>query len=135
MYGLKVVEEWTGLEPRHIFACLYDIIPSEGRHWYKVDVVDIKPSRECRVIQAYLVKDLFIVIYNVHLIDGHHYMLYSEEGAYEGVPLGLRKNAVAGINQDNCQIAGGCAGGHVSGILLVTWCVGYDKLAFFRWEI
>ena len=47
----------------------------------------------------------------------------------------LRDYAVARVHQDDGQIGGGCAGGHVARVLLVTRRVGDDELALGRGEI
>ena len=51
------------------------------------------------------------------------------------VPVRLRQQALARIHQHHRQVGGGCAGGHVARVLLVTRAVGDDELALVRVEV
>ena len=48
---------------------------------------------------------------------------------------GLVEHAFTRVDQQDRQIAGGRAGGHIAGVLLVPRGVGDDKFAFFRREV
>ncbi len=48
---------------------------------------------------------------------------------------GLIQHAFAGVDQQDRQIAGRCAGRHVTRVLLVPWRVGNNKFAFLGREI
>ena len=41
----------------------------------------------------------------------------------------MRQHAFAGVNQHQCKLCGGGAGGHVAGVLRVARCVGHHKFA------
>ena len=45
------------------------------------------------------------------------------------MPFGLDQNAVTGVDENDGQIGGGRAGGHVAGVLLVSGRVGDDEFA------
>jgi hypothetical protein len=47
----------------------------------------------------------------------------------------LRQHAVTRVDQDNREIRGGGAGGHVTRVLLMPRRIGNDELAFRRGEI
>ena len=80
-----------------------------------------------------MLKTLLVPTRSILLI-GHHDMLDAEQRDDEAVALGLRLHAVAGVDQDDGQIAGGCAGGHVARVLLMTGRVGDDEFALARWK-
>ena len=71
----------------------------------------------------------------VHFIDGDDEVFDAEEGADEGVAFGLDLHAVAGVDEDDGELAGGGAGGHVAGVLLVAGGVGDDEFAFVGGEV
>ncbi len=52
-----------------------------------------------------------------------------------GVAAGLRKDAFAGVDEDDGDVGGGGAGGHVAGVLLVAGGVGDDELAACGGEV
>ena len=62
-------------------------------------------------------------------------MLDSQQGSDERVTARLRQNAVARIDQNDGEIRGRSAGGHVARVLLVPRRVGDDELPFGRGEI
>src|SRR3546814_10510894 len=41
----------------------------------------------------------------------------------------LRQYTAPGIDQDDCEVGRGSAGGHIAGVLLVAWRVGNDEAA------
>ena len=59
----------------------------------------------------------------------------AEERGDERMALGLRQDAVAGVDEDDGQVGRGGAGGHVARVLLVSGRVGDDELAPGRGEV
>ena len=55
--------------------------------------------------------------------------LDAQQRGDEAVTLGLGLHAIARIDQNDRQVAGGRAGGHVAGVLLVARSIGNDELA------
>ncbi|MNI73051.1 hypothetical protein D3C73_1290290 [compost metagenome] len=51
------------------------------------------------------------------------------------VAASLVQHTFTCINQQDRQIACGCTGGHVPGVLLMPWRIGDNKFAFLRGEI
>ena len=51
------------------------------------------------------------------------------------MPLGLLDHTMPSIDQDNRQVAGRSAGGHISRVLLVAWRVGNDELSLRGREV
>ena len=47
----------------------------------------------------------------------------------------LNLNSVSGVDQNDCEVTGRGARGHVPGVLLVTRTVGNDELSFARAEV
>ena len=62
-------------------------------------------------------------------------MRNSQQRGDEGVAARLRQHAVAGVDQDDGQVGGGGAGGHVARVLLVPGRIGDDELAPGRGEV
>jgi len=54
----------------------------------------------------YFLKYLFLIIYQIHLIDADQDMWNSQQSGNKGVPYGLLQYPVAGIHQDDGQV--GC---------------------------
>jgi hypothetical protein len=71
----------------------------------------------------------------VHLVDGDDDVLDAEQRDDERVPRVCVHHAVAGVDQDDRQVAGARAGRHVARVLLVARAVGDDELALGRREV
>src|ERR1017187_7242746 len=67
-------------------------------------------------------------LHQVHLVYGDDEVRNAQQGGEEGVSAGLRQHAVARIDQDDGEVSGGGAGGHVARVLLVAGGVGDDEL-------
>ena len=65
----------------------------------------------------------------IHLIYGDDDVFDAEQRDDEAVALGLRLHSIAGINQNDGQVASGGARSHVARVLLVAGRIGDDKLA------
>ena len=76
----------------------------------------------------------FVEIDQVHLVHGQHDVANAHQRGDEAVAAGLRQQALGGIDQDDRQIGGGGAGGHVARILLVAGRIGDDEAAARRGE-
>ena len=94
-----------------------------------------KPMWQTRVVLQDLVEGLLREVDQVHLVDRDDHVLDAQQRDDKRVPLGLRHHAVAGIDENDRQVAGARAGGHVAGVLLVTRRVGDDELALGGREI
>ena len=51
------------------------------------------------------------------------------------MPASLGQHAVAGVDHQDRDLSGGCAGGHVAGVLLMARGVGNDELALVGREV
>jgi len=71
----------------------------------------------------------------VHLVDGEDEVANPEEGDDAGVAAGLREDALAGVDEEDGEVGGACAGRHVPGVLLVSGRVGDDEFAFVGAEV
>jgi hypothetical protein len=116
-------------------AGLDDVLAGEGGHRHEAEVVDVEPGDEVGVVATDAIVDLLVVADEVHLVDGDDQVLDAEEGADEAVAAGLRHDAVAGVDQDDRQVAVAGPGGHVAGVLLVAGAVGDDELAAVGAEV
>jgi hypothetical protein len=80
-------------------------------------------------------ENVLIEVHQIHLVDGYDDVLDAQQRGDEAVALGLSLHAIAGIDQNDRQVAGGRPGGHVAGVLLVAGGIGNDELALRRGEI
>ena len=62
-------------------------------------------------------------------------MTNAQQADDEAVAAGLSLHPAPGVDQDDGQIAGGRAGGHIAGVLLVARAVGNDEFALVGAEI
>ncbi len=87
------------------------------------------------VVVADLVEALLRPVDQVHLVDGDDDVADPEQAGDVAVSLRLGQDPVAGVDQDDGQLAVGGAGRHVAGVLLVARRVGDDELALRRREV
>src|SRR3546814_6940749 len=52
--------------------------------------------------------------------SGHNDVFDAQQAGDKAVALGLGLHAVAGVDQDDRQVAGGSTGGHIAGVLLMA---------------
>ena len=81
------------------------------------------------------VEDVLAELHQVHLVDRDHEVRNAQQRGDEGVAARLRQHAVARVDQDDGEVGGGGAGGHVARVLLVAGRVGDDELAARRGEV
>ncbi len=84
---------------------------------------------EGQIIGADAVEHRFAEVDQIHLVDGDDDVADAKQGYDVTVPAGLRLHTVAGVDQDDGQVAGRGAGRHVAGVLLMAGCVGNDEFA------
>ena len=133
--GLQMGHQWCAVEPAHVLAGVDDVVAEQGRHRQEVGVDEIERLGEVAVVVADLVEALLRPVDEVHLVDRHHDVADAEQARDEAVPFRLCEHAVAGIDQDDGELAVRGPGRHVAGVLLVTRCVGDDELALRRREV
>ena len=76
-----------------------------------------------------VVEDLAIEIDEVHLVDGERELGDPEQLRDPRVPPRLHADAVARVDEQDRDVGGRGAGGHVARVLLVPRRVGQDELA------
>lgn len=82
-----------------------------------------------------LVEAVLRPVDEVDLVDGEDDVSDAEEGDDVGVAAGLGDDAVAGVDEEDGDVGGGGAGGHVAGVLLVAGAVGDDEGAVGGGEV
>ena len=133
-HGLKVVDEGRAFVPRCGIGLGRDIVASQtrnrnGKKFLNADFVGKSPIVRDNVVEHFLV-----IADKIHLVNGKHDFADADQFDEETVAAGLCKDALAGIDQDDRQVGGGCAGDHISRVLLVAWRVGDYELALVRGE-
>ena len=61
-------------------------------------------------------------------------MFDAQHRGNEGVPFGLRENALRGVHENQSCIGGGCAGDHIARVLFMSRTVSDDELSVFSGE-
>ena len=121
--------------PRHVGAVGDDVVPLEGRDGEEVDVGQFEPRGEGLVVGADPLEHRLVPADDVHLVDRHHHVADPQQRDDEAVPLGLREDPVAGVDEDDRQVGGRGPGGHVARVLLVAGGVGDDELPLVGGEV
>ena len=123
------------LVPRHGGGLLHHVVAAQRRERHEVQFVHGKLGGEGRVVGADGVEHGLRIADRIELVHRRDQMPDAEQTGDEGVAAGLRQHAVAGVDQDDGDIAGGCAGGHVARVLLVARRIGDDELALGGGEV
>ena len=117
------------VEPGGPFAAPDDVVALQRRQRNEADLGNVETAGkfEIRVANAFIHR--LAEVHQVHLVDGHDDVPDPEQRDDEAVTPGLRLHAVAGVDEDDRQIAVRGAGGHVARVLLVARRIGDDELA------
>ena len=82
-----------------------------------------------------LLKPLPVISHQIHFIDGKDEITDSHQITDPCMTAGLHQHALLGVDQDHGQVGKGCTYRHVSGIFLMTRCVGHDETSLVCREI
>ena len=132
---LQQGEQGLALIPGQLVARVHHVVTVQGRDRHDVDGVDAELLGEFAVLQADAIEHLLAELHQVHLVHCHHELLDAEQARDKAVAAGLIQHPLAGVDQDDGQIAGGGAGGHVAGVLLMARGVRDDEFALGGGEI
>ena len=116
--------------PVHHGGWFDHVVAGQGRNRNAGNVGDVELSRKVTIDPYDPFVDGMGPRHEVHLVDRQEHVTDAEEGEDRGVTAGLRHHALAGVDEDNCEIGGRRAGRHVARVLLVTRCVGDDEGTF-----
>jgi hypothetical protein len=83
----------------------HDVLAGQGRHRHEVRSRTCELGDELGVVARISLEDLLVVADQVHLVDGDDQVLDAEQRADEAVAARLRHDAVAGVDQDDRQVA------------------------------
>jgi len=123
--------------PVRPLALVDDVVALEGGHGHEMQRSRLEADAlgKGQVVGLDALEHALIEVHQVHLVDGHDDVLDAQQGGDEAVPTGLGLHAVAGVDEDDRQVAGRGAGRHVAGVLLMTGGVGDDELALGGAEV
>ena len=99
----------------------------ERRHRDEREVGDVELHRELPEFVAEFVEAFLVEVDQIHLVDGHHDVADTQERRDKTVPLGLLDDAVAGVDENDREVARRRAGGHIACVLHMTRRVGDDE--------
>jgi len=80
-------------------------------------------------------KNSGVVTDQIHLVHGDGEIRNPEQGSDVGVTPRLGQDAIARVDQNNGQVRGGGAGGHIARVLLVTRRVRDDEFPSWSAEV
>ena len=112
----------------------HDVFALERRHRddARVHVLDAADLQALVVNPA---EDLLVEFDEVHLVDGDDDVPDAEQRHEVGMAASLDLHAARGVDQDDREVRGRCAGRHVPRVLLVSRAVRDDVLALLGVEI
>ena len=82
-----------------------------------------------------LLETLLTVIDKIHLIYSKYKVTDSHQCTDSGMSSGLYEHSLLCIHKDNGKVCKGCTDCHVSGVLLMSWCICNDKTSLFGGKI
>ena len=132
---LEMVQQRRAIIPGHLAALGDDIVAGQRRHRDQGDVLRIELRDETRKLVHDALVDRFVVVDQIHFVDGDDDMRNAQQRGDKGVPLGLRLHTFTGIDQNDRQLGRRSAGHHIAGVLDMPGRVGDDELASRRGEI
>jgi len=135
LHRLQMVHQGRPVVPRGVGAGVDDVIPAEGGDGDGRNGGKAEWDGELLVVAADRLELLLVEIDQVHLVDRQDDMADADQGDQVAVSPRLGEEPLAGIDQDDRHLGGGCAGDHVAGILLVARGVGDDELALVGGEV
>ena len=124
---LEVMQQGRAAIPRHGGTLADDIVAEQRRDRDGGDRGQAKSLGHRRVGRDDLLKAAFLVVHQVHLVDGQHDLPDAHQGHDRAVPVGLPQHALGRVDQDHRQIGGGRTRRHVARVLLVSRRVGDDE--------
>src|SRR5690606_32295834 len=101
-----------------------DVLAGTGDHRNASNLLEANARREFAISLLDLAESLFAELHQVHLVDRKNHAPDAHEVHDEAVPLSLRQNSFARVNEYDGQVAAAGPGCHVARILLVSGCVG-----------
>ena len=134
LHRLEKLEQGASVIPGHPLAAVDDIVPIERGERNAGDRVKSMLRDGGAVFLGDRLKDVAVIVDQIHLVDGHGDMTDADHGGNTAVPARLRQNPFARIDQDDGGIGGRGAGGHVARVLFMARRVGNDELALVRCE-
>ena len=138
-HRLQVLQQRRTLVPRRALAAVDHVIAIQRADRDVDDVTGLNLGIDLRGESAEFVangvENVLAELHQVHLVDRHDEVRNAQQRGEEGVAARLRQHAVARIDQDDGEVGGGGAGGHVARVLLVPGRVGDDELAPRRGEV
>ena len=129
VHGVEIVKKGLSPVPRHLDARHDDVVASKCRDGDEAQIGQLELRRKRGVVLLDGMEDLLVGPDQVHLVDGHDDVPDAQQRRDEAVPLGLSRDAVPGVDQDDREVTRGGAGCHVARVLLVPRRIGDDELA------
>src|SRR5579863_6846175 len=112
-----------------------NIVAVERADGHGDELRDFQLAGQALQAGAEAIEDLLGEIDEVHFVDGGDDDRDAEEAGDAGVAAGLGEDAFARVNENDGDVGGGGASGHVARVLLVAGGVGDDEFAFGRGKV
>ena len=135
VHRLQKIEQGRPLIPRRTVGLLHHIIAIQCRQRDAHHIGYSQRLNETPVFCHNLIETFFRKVHQIHLVHSQHHVLNAQQRYQKRVTAGLRDNSQTGINQNHSQIGRRTARNHIACVLLVSRCVGNDKLTLVGREI
>ena len=133
--GFEILQQRRPVEPFEVVALVDHVVACQRRHRQEIRLAEVECLGEGPVVLADLAETLVRPAHQVHLVDRRHYVADAQQAGDVAVAFGLGQHAVAGVDQDDDEVAGRRARCHVARVLGVPRSVGDDECASFRGEV
>ncbi len=134
-YSLQDFHQRLAGEPGRVLALVHHVVAFQGGQRDEADILQAQLGGKGQIIIFDFVEAFFAEIHQVHLVYGHDNVANALQRRDVGMATGLGQHAVAGIDHQDRDLRGGCAGGHVPGVLFMARGVSDDELALVGGEI
>ena len=112
-----------------------DVVAFEGADGNGDELGDFEALGESLEVVLMTREDFLREVDEIHLVDRGDDGGNAEQRGDAGVAAGLVEDAFAGVDENDGDIGGGGAGGHVARVLLVARGVGDDEFSFGGGEV
>ena len=127
-HGFQMLQQGRPEIPRRFLAARNKVVAFQRayRHALHKRNPQVMRARRRKVLFQ-LTKHAFLIFNKVHLVNCREYVRYSQQRSDIGVTARLRQQALRSVDQNDRQIGGRRAGGHIPRVLLVARRVRNDE--------
>ena len=106
---------------------MHDVVAVQGRERNPRDVLEAEIARKAGEVCHHGLVRVLRPTDEIHLVDGEDDVPDPEHRNEEGMPPGLPRQPLSGIDEKHREIGRRCARGHVAGVLFMPRRIGHDE--------